>query len=97
MTAKQRIVLAGLRDAQHARDGEPVNTWQIASLTAGRWQGRAGLVDQALVLLVRDELARRHPDGRHTITTAGRQLLAPRRGPARARPLIGSRPAARAQ
>ena len=92
MTPKQRMVLAGLRDVLHAQDGQPATVWQIAALTAGRWQGRADLVATALRLLERDELVRMGPDGRYTLTPAGRNVLVPRRGPARQRPAPGQRP-----
>lgn len=92
MTPKQRMVLAGLRDAQHAHDGQAATVWQIAQLTAGRWQGRADLVAAALKLLERDGLVRMGPDGRYTLTPDGRKVLVPRRGPARQRPAPGQRP-----
>lgn len=44
-------MLAALRDAQHAHDGEPVSAGQIAALCSDPWHRRGDLVTQALWLL----------------------------------------------
>ena len=54
MTAKQRVVLAALRDAQHERDGDAVGAGRIAEACPAPWRGRPDLVTAALVLLERD-------------------------------------------
>jgi hypothetical protein len=56
VTAKQRVVLGALRDAQHERDGEAVSAGQIAVVCPAPWHGRPDLVTQALVLLERHGL-----------------------------------------
>jgi hypothetical protein len=56
VTAKQRVVLGALRDAQHEHDGQAVSAYQIAAACPAPWQGRPDLVTQALVLLERDGL-----------------------------------------
>ncbi|HEV7806574.1 MAG TPA: hypothetical protein VGO80_12190 [Solirubrobacteraceae bacterium] len=91
MTAKQRVVLAALREVQHEHDGEAVSAGQIAAVCAAPWQRRADLVTQALVLLERDGLVLVAAGSARAwrITAAGRLMLAPRRGPARQRPVIG--------
>lgn len=94
MTAKQRVVLAALRDAQHEHDRQAVSTYQIAAACPAPWHGRPDLVTQALVLLERDGLVLLAADSTRAwkITAAGRLMLAPRRGPARERPVIGGGP-----
>ena len=94
MTAKQRVVLGALRDVQHEHDGHAVSAYRIAAACPAPWQGRPDLVTQALVLLERDRLvlvAAGSTKG-WKITAAGRLMLAPRRGPARERPVIGGAP-----
>ena len=54
MTAKQRVALAALRDAQRERDGEAVAAGRIAAGCPEPWHGRPDLVTAALVLLERD-------------------------------------------
>jgi hypothetical protein len=83
-------VLAALRDAQHAHDGEPVSAGQIAALCSGPWHRRSELVTQALWLLHAQGhvLASAGAAGGWKITASGRAELPPRRGPARSRPLI---------
>jgi hypothetical protein len=56
VTAKQRVVLAALRDAQHERGGEAVGG-RIADVCPAPWHGRPDLVTAALVQLERDGLA----------------------------------------
>jgi hypothetical protein len=51
MTGRHRAVLSALRDAEHAREGEPVSAGQIAVLCAGPWHRGSDLVTQALWLL----------------------------------------------
>ena len=51
MTAKQRVILGALRDAQHEHDGQAVSAYQIAAACPAPWQGRPDLVTQALVRL----------------------------------------------
>jgi hypothetical protein len=94
VTAKQRVVLAALRDAQHERAGEAVSAGQIAALCPAPWHERADLVTQALVLLERHGLVLAAAGSARAwrITAAGRLMLAPRRGPARERPVIGGGP-----
>jgi hypothetical protein len=94
VTSKQRVVLAALRDVQHEHDGEAVSASQIAAACPPPWQRRADLVTQALVLLQRDGLALVAAGSTRAwkITAAGRLMLAPRRGPARQRPVIGGGP-----
>ncbi len=48
MTAKQRVVLRALRDAQHAHDGQAVSAGQIAAVCPAPWHRRPDLVTQAL-------------------------------------------------
>ena len=94
MTAKQRVVLGALRDVQHEHDGHAVSACQIAAACPAPWQGRPDLVTQALVLLERDGLvlvAAGSTKG-WKITAAGRLMLAPRRGPARERPVVDGGP-----
>jgi hypothetical protein len=93
VTAKQRVVLAALRDVQHEHDGEAVSASQIAAACLAPWQRRPDLVTQALVLLERHGLALVAAGSTRAwkITAAGRLMLAPRRGPARQRPVIGGR------
>jgi hypothetical protein len=94
VTAKQCVVLAALRDVQHAHDGEAVSAGQIAAACPAPWQRRPDLVTQALVLLERHGLVLAAADSTRAwkITAAGRLILAPRRGPARKRPVIGGGP-----
>ena len=40
MTAKQRVVLAAVRDAQHERDGDAVSAGRVADVCAAPWHGR---------------------------------------------------------
>lgn len=91
MTAKERVVLGALRDAQHEHDGEAVSVRQVAAACPAPWHGRPDLVTQALVLLERHGLVLVAPGSTRAwkITAAGRLMLAPRRGPARERPVIG--------
>ena len=56
MTAKQRVVLGALRDAQHEHDGQAVSAGQIAAVCSAPWHRRPDLVTQALVLLERNGL-----------------------------------------
>jgi hypothetical protein len=78
--------LAALRDVQHEHDGAPVSAGQIAAACPAPWQRRPDLVTQALVLVAAGSTRA------WKITAAGRLMLAPRRGPARQRPVIGGRP-----
>jgi len=97
MTAKQRIVLGALRDAQHANQGQAISATRVAAVCDEPWRDRRDLVTQALWLLDAQGLARPTASIARgwQITTAGRALLAPRRGPARARaPLTARRPTA---
>jgi hypothetical protein len=91
VTGKHRAVLAALRDAQHAHEGEPVSAGQIAALCSGPWHRRGDLVTQALWLLYAQGLVLPSAGaaGGWKITASGRAELPPRRGPARSRPLIG--------
>ncbi len=93
MTAKQRVVLGALRDAQHEHDGQAVSAGQIAAVCPAPWHGRPDLVTEALVLLERHGLVFVAAGSTRAwkITAAGR-LIAPRRGPARERPVIGGGP-----
>ena len=97
MTAKQRVVLAALRDAQHERDGDAGSAGRIADVCAAPWHGRPDLVTAALVLLERDGmvLAAAGSTRAWKITAAGRLMLPPRRGPARQRRGVGGGPTAR--
>ena len=97
MTAKQRVVLAALRDVQHEHDGDAVGAATIAAACPGPWQRRPELVTQALVLLERDGmvLAAAGSTRAWKITATGRLMLPPRRGPARERRIVGGRPHAR--
>ena len=94
MTAKQRVVLAALRDAQHERAGDAVSAGPIAEACPAPWHGRRDLVSAALVLLERRGLVLVAAGSTRAwkITAAGRLMLAPRRGPARERPVIGGGP-----
>ena len=76
MTAKQRVVLL------------------IAALCPAPWRGRSDLAPQALVLLERHGLVFVAAGSTRAwkMTAAGRLMLAPRRGPARERPIIGDGP-----
>jgi hypothetical protein len=91
VTAKQRVVLGALRDAQHEHDGQAVSAYQIAAACPAPWHRRPDLVTQALVLLERDGLVL-VAAGSTRASAAGRLMLAPRRGPARERPVIGGGP-----
>ena len=90
MTAKQRVVLAALTDAQHERDGDAVSAGRVADVCPAPWHGRPDLVTAALVLLERHGLVLVAAGSTRAwkITAAGRLMLAPRRGPARERPVI---------
>ena len=94
MTAKQRVVLGALRDVQHEHDAQAVGAYEIAAVCPAPWQGRPDLVTQALVLLQRDGLVSVAAGSTRAwkTTAAGRLMLAPRRGPARERPVIGGAP-----
>ena len=46
MTAKQRVVLGALRDAQHAHDGQAVSAGQIAASRAAKFSAAAALKKQ---------------------------------------------------
>ncbi|MCA1701260.1 MAG: hypothetical protein LC790_21125, partial [Actinobacteria bacterium] len=68
--------------------------WKACSPVAAcpaPWHRRPDLVTQALVLLQRDGLVLVAAGSTRAwkITAAGRLMLAPRRGPARERPVIG--------
>jgi hypothetical protein len=91
VTAKQRVVLGALRDAQHEQDGQAVSAGQIAAACPAPWKGRPDLVTQALWLLHAHGfvLVAAGSTRAWKITAAGRLMLAPRRGPARERPVIG--------
>jgi predicted transcriptional regulator len=91
VTAKQRGVLGALRDAQHAQQGQAVSAGRVAAVCAEPWHGRPDLVTQALWLLQAQGLVlvAAGSTGGWKITAAGRLMLAPRRGPARERPVIG--------
>lgn len=88
VTAKQRAVLAALRDAQHANDGQPVGTVAVARWCPEPWTCRAQLVAATLLALEAQGLAVCVSElGGRTwrLTEAGRRQLVPRRGPAPAR------------
>ena len=88
VTAKQRAVLAALRDAQHANDGQPVGTVAVARWCPEPWTCRAQLVAATLLALEAQGLAICVSElGGRTwrLTEAGRRQLVPRRGPAPAR------------
>ena len=91
MTAKQPVVLGALRDAQHEHDNQAVSAGQIAAECPAPWTGRVDLVTQALWLLHAHGLVLIAAGSMRAwkITAAGRLMLAPRRGPARERPVIG--------
>jgi hypothetical protein len=44
VTAKQRVVLAALRDTQHERDGDAVSAGRVADACPAPWHGRPDLV-----------------------------------------------------
>ena len=94
MTAKQRVVRGALRDAQHEQDGQAVSARQIAAVCPAPWHERPDLVTQALWLLQAQGLVLVAAGSTRAwkITAAGRLMLAPRRGPARQRPVIGPGP-----
>ena len=94
MTAKQRGVLAALRDAQHERAGDAVSASRVARACPEPWHGRPDLVTAALMLLERHGLVLVAAGSTRgwKITAAGRLMLAPRRGSARERPVIGRGP-----
>jgi hypothetical protein len=85
VTAKQRVVLGALRDAQHEQDGQAVSARQIAAVCPAPWHERPDLVTQALWLLQTHGLVLVAAGSARAwkITAAGRLMLAPRRGPAR--------------
>jgi hypothetical protein len=56
VTAKQRVVLAAPRDAQHERAGEAVSAGRVADACPAPWHGRPDLVTAALMLLERHGL-----------------------------------------
>lgn len=96
MTAKQRVVLSALKDAQLAHNGLSVSAGQIAAGCADPWRDRRDLVTQALWLLHAQGLVLSDSGAARgwKITAAGRSALAPRRDPAPQRPaLTSSRPA----
>ena len=97
MTAKQRVVLAALRDAQHERDGDAVSAGRVADVCPAPWHGRPDLVTAALVLLERHGLVLVAAGSTRAwkITAAGRLMLPPRRGPARRRRGVGGGPSSR--
>jgi hypothetical protein len=64
VTAKQRVVLAALTDAQHERGGEAVGAGRIADVCPAAWHGRPDLLTAALVLLRRDGLVLVRPAAR---------------------------------
>jgi hypothetical protein len=94
VTAKHRVVLGALRDAQHEHDGQAVSASQIAAACPAPWRGRPDLVTQALVLHEGHGLVLAAAGSTRVwkTTAAGRLMLAPRRGPPRARPVIGDGP-----
>ena len=103
MTAKQRVVLAALRDAQLERGGDAVSAGRVADACPAPWHGRPDLVTAALVLLERHGLVLVAAGSTRAwkITAAGRLMLAaasrarapaPRR-PAAARARAEARPA----
>jgi hypothetical protein len=94
VTAKQRVVLGALRDAQHQHDGQAVSAGQVAAVCPAPWHERPDLVTQALWLLHEHGLVLVAAGSTRAwkITAAGRLMLAPRRGPARERPVIGGGP-----
>jgi hypothetical protein len=96
VTAKQRVVLAALRDARHER-GEAVSAGRVADICPAPWHGRPDLVTTALVLLERDGLVLAAAGSTRAwkITAAGRLMLPPRRGPARQRRGVSQGPGAR--
>ena len=89
VTAKQRVVLAALRDVQHEQHGEAVSAGQIAAVCPAPWHARSDLVTQALWLLQAQGLVLVAAGSTRAwkITAAGRLMLAPRRGPAEERPV----------
>jgi hypothetical protein len=94
VTAKQRVVLGALRDAQREQDGQAVSAGQISAVCPAAWHERPDLVTQALWLLQAHGLVLVAAGSARAwkITAAGRLMLAPRRGPARQRPVIGPGP-----
>jgi hypothetical protein len=94
VTAKQRVVLGALRDAQHEQHGQAVSSRQIAALCPAPWHDRPDLVTQALWLLQAHGLVLVAAGSTRAwkITAAGRLMLAPRRGPATERSVIGRGP-----
>jgi hypothetical protein len=74
--------------------GKPSAPTRSPAACPAPWQGRPDLVTQALVLLERDGLVLLAAGSTRAwkITAAGRLMLAPRRGPARERPVIGGGP-----
>jgi hypothetical protein len=94
VTAKQRVVLGALRDAQHQHDGQAVSAGQVAAVCPAPWYERPDLVTQALWLLHEHGLVLVAAGSARAwkMTAAGRLMLAPRRGPARERPVIGGGP-----
>jgi len=81
VTAKQRVVLSVLRDAQHEHDGDAVSAHQVAAACPAPWHRRPDLVTQALVLLERHGLVLVAAGSTRAWknTGAGRLMLAPRR------------------
>jgi hypothetical protein len=88
MTVKQRTILAALRDAQHANDGQPVGSVAIARWCPEPWTCRVASVTATLLGLQQQRLAVcvSQAGGRSwRLTQIGRHQLPPRRGPAPAR------------
>jgi hypothetical protein len=83
VTAKQRVVLGALRDAQHQHDGQAVSAGQVAAACPAPWYERPDLVTQALWLLHEHGFVLVAAGSTRVwkITAAGRPMLAPRRGP----------------
>jgi hypothetical protein len=79
VTAKQRVVLGALRDAQHEHDGQAVSAGQIAAVCPTALVQAPGPRDQALVLLERHGLVLVAAGSIRAwkITAAGRLMLAP--------------------
>jgi hypothetical protein len=94
VTAKQRVVIRALQDAQHEQDGQVVSAHQIAAVCPAPWHERPDLVTQALWLLQAHGLVLVATGSARAwkITAAGRLVLAPPRGPTRARLVIGPGP-----
>jgi hypothetical protein len=87
MTAKQRVVLVALREAQHEHDGEGVSAEQVAAACPPPWNGRADLVADSLWLLHAHGFVVGAAGSSYAweITPAGRLMLDPHPGPVRGR------------